>query len=194
MLQGLLGIFPTVAESPNNLGISLRNPGATIHPGVMYGRWGAEQWDGKPVAEKPLFYQGVDAFTQEVLLALTGEVQAVKKKMEEACGLDLRDAVDLKQWYMDYYGGQMTDTSSLKACMTSNPGYKGLMHPCKEVDGGFMPDLKYRYLSGDVPTGMCFNYGLGEILGVPMPTTQKVLTWAQECIGLEILVDGKSCD
>eukprot|EP00930_Biecheleria_cincta_P082233 TRINITY_DN71_c0_g1_i3.p1 TRINITY_DN71_c0_g1~~TRINITY_DN71_c0_g1_i3.p1 ORF type:complete len:882 (+),score=179.88 TRINITY_DN71_c0_g1_i3:63-2648(+) len=192
-LQGLLGVFPNVAYSPNNLGISLRNPGAVIHPGVMYGRWCAEKWDGKPVAEKPLFYQGVEEFSEGVLLGLTGEVQAVRKKLEELCGLDLRDAVDLKQWYMDCYSGQMTDTSSLRACMNTNPGYRGLTHPCKEVEGGFVPDLKYRYLSEDVPTGMCFNYGLGEILGVPMPTTQKVLTWAQECIGLELVIDGKVC-
>jgi len=192
MLQGLLGVFPNVTESPNNLGISLRNPGAVIHPGVMYGRWCPEKWDGQPVAEKPLFYQGVEEFTENVLLGLTGEVQAIKNKMEELIpGLDLKDAVDLKQWYMDCYAGQMTDTSSLKACMNTNPGYRGLTHPCKEVEGGFVPDLTYRYLAEDVPTGMCFNKGLGEILGVPMPMTDKVLAWAQDCIGMSILVDGR---
>merc|ERR1740121_1077803 len=191
IMQGLLGVFPNVAESPNNLGISLRNPGAVIHPGVMYGRWCPEKWDGKPLDEKPLFYQGVEEFTENVLLQLTGEVQAVKAKVEELTGADLRDACDLKQWYMDSYAGQMTDTSSLKACMNTNPGYKGLTHPMKEEGGKFMPDLHYRYLSEDVPTGMCFNKGLGEVLGVPMPMTDTVLDWAQRCIGMEILVDGK---
>jgi len=194
VLQGLLGVFPNVTESPTNLGISLRNPGAVIHPGVMYGRWCPEKWDGTPVGEKPLFYQGVEDFSESVLLGLTNEVQAVRKKMEEVVpGLDLKDAVDLKQWYLDCYGGQMTDTSSLKGCMNTNPGYAGLTHPCKEEDGKFMPDLKYRYLSEDVPTGMCFNKGLGEILGVPMPMTDKVMAWAQKCIGMEIMVDGKMC-
>eukprot|EP00443_Scrippsiella_acuminata_P125424 CAMPEP_0115636366 /NCGR_PEP_ID=MMETSP0272-20121206/33628_1 /TAXON_ID=71861 /ORGANISM="Scrippsiella trochoidea, Strain CCMP3099" /LENGTH=666 /DNA_ID=CAMNT_0003073361 /DNA_START=87 /DNA_END=2087 /DNA_ORIENTATION=+ len=194
-LQGLLGVFPNCTYSPNNLGVSLRNPGAVIHPGVMYGRWCPEKWDGNPVDEKPLFYQGVEEFSESVLLGLTGEVQAIKKKMEELVpGLDLRDACDLKQWYMDCYAGQMTDTSSLRACMNTNPGYRGLTHPCKDADDGkFVPDLKYRYLAEDVPTGMCFNKGLGEILGVPMPMTDKVLAWAQECIGLEILKDGKMC-
>merc|ERR1719189_1525533 len=191
VLQGLLGVFPQVQESPNNLGISLRNPGAVIHPGVMYGRWCSEKWDGQPVAEKPLFYQGVEEFTEDVLLQLTGEVQAVRQKMEELTGMNLKDACDLKQWYMDSYGGQMTDTSSLRACMNTNPGYRGLTHPMKEEGGKFVPDLKYRYLMEDVPTGMCFNKGLGEILKVPMPMTDKVLAWAQDCIGMSILVDGK---
>jgi len=191
-LQGLLGVFPNVTYSPNNLGISLRNPGAVIHPGVMYGRWCPEKWDGQPLAEKPLFYQGVEEFSEQVLLGLTGEVQAVRRRMEELIpGLDLKDAVDLKQWYMDCYQGQMTDTSSLRRCMNTNPSYKGLTHPMKEEGGKYVPDLTYRYLCEDVPTGMCFNKGLAEILGIPTPTTDKVLSWAQGCIGMEILVGGK---
>eukprot|EP00405_Crypthecodinium_cohnii_P011583 CAMPEP_0206441666 /NCGR_PEP_ID=MMETSP0324_2-20121206/13403_1 /ASSEMBLY_ACC=CAM_ASM_000836 /TAXON_ID=2866 /ORGANISM="Crypthecodinium cohnii, Strain Seligo" /LENGTH=1089 /DNA_ID=CAMNT_0053909443 /DNA_START=89 /DNA_END=3358 /DNA_ORIENTATION=- len=192
ILQGTLGVFPHVTESPNNLGISLRNPGAQIHPGVMYGRWCPEKWDGQPVAQKPLFYQGVEEFTESVLMGLTNEVQAIKKKMEEMIpGLDLKDACTLHQWYKDCYGGQMTDDSTLKACMNTNPGYRGLTHPCVEAGGMFMPDLKYRYLTEDVPTGLCFNKGLGELLGVSMPMTDKVLLWAQDCIGWKIMVDGK---
>mmetsp|Transcript_21049 Transcript_21049/g.66518 ORF Transcript_21049/g.66518 Transcript_21049/m.66518 type:complete len:1086 (+) Transcript_21049:64-3321(+) len=193
-LQGLLGVFPNVAASPNNLGISLRNPGAVIHPGVMYGRWCSEKWDGQPLTEKPLFYQGVEEFSEDVLLKLTGEVQLIKKKMEELIpGLDLKDAVDLKQWYLDCYAGQMTDTSSLRGCMNTNPGYKGLTHPMKEENGKYMPDLKYRYLSEDVPTGMCFNKGLAEILGIDTPMTDKVLEWAQNCIGMKFIENGKMC-
>jgi len=199
IMQGLLGVFPNVTYSPSNLGISLRNPGAVIHPGVMYGRWCPEKWDGNPMTEKPLFYQGVEEFSESILLGLTGEVMAIRKKIEEMTGLDLKDAVDLKQWYLDCYAGQMTDTSSLRMCMNTNPGYAGLTHPMKatgtQVDGKdtWVPDLRYRYLAEDVPTGMCFNKGLGEILGVPMPTTDKVLSWAQGCIGLEIMKDGKMC-
>ena len=67
-LQGLLGVFLRNIESPNNLGISLRNPGMVVHPG---------QWDGKPKAEKPLFYQGVDEFIEQALLGMTKELQAI---------------------------------------------------------------------------------------------------------------------
>merc|ERR1711972_721380 len=80
---------------------------------------------------------------------------------------------------------------SLKACMNTNKAYNGLTHPCKGAPGNFMPDLTYRYLAEDVPTGLCFAKGLAEILGIPTPTIDKVLVWAQKCIGLEIMVDGK---
>ncbi|OLP89039.1 Octopine dehydrogenase [Symbiodinium microadriaticum] len=191
-LQGLLGVNPQVLESPNNLGISLRNPGMIVHPGVMYGRWSPESWDGNPKDEAPLFYQGVDDFTETVLTGMTDEVQLLCRKMEEvAQGLDMKDACTLKQWYLDCYDGQMKDTSSLKACMNTNAAYDGLKHPCKEVDGKFMPDLKYRYLAEDIPTGLCFAKGLAEIVGLETPTIDKVMKWGQECIGLEIMVDGK---
>jgi len=193
-LQGLVGVTPWLQESPNNLGISMRNPGMIVHPGVMYGRWNPEVWDGKPKDAKPLFYQGVDDYTAKVLEAMTNEAQATCRKMEKLCpGLDLKDACTLKQWYMDCYDGQMSDTSTLKACMNTNKAYDGLTHPCKETDGKFMPDLKYRYLAEDVPTGLCFAKGLAEIVGVPTPMMDKVITWAQKEIGLEILVNGKMC-
>lgn len=192
LLQGLLGVVPWVQECSNNLAISLRNPGMIIHPGVMYGRWGPETWDGKPHKEKPLFYQGVDKFTEKILEGLSRETQLVCRRMEKLVpGFDLKDACTLKQWYMDAYAGQMTDTSSLKACMNTCKGYAGLTHPCKEEGGGFMPELNHRYLSEDVPTGLCFAKGLAEILGLRTPTMDKVLCWAQNCIGLEVMVDGK---
>merc|ERR1719473_2253941 len=122
------------------------------------------------------FYQGVDEFTEKVLNGMTEEVQTVCRKMESMVkGLDLKDACTLKQWYLDCYDGQMSDTSSLKACMNTNKGYDGLTHPCKEEGGKFMPDLKYRYLAEDVPTGLCFMKGVAEIAEVPTPMTDKVL-------------------
>merc|ERR1712151_916161 len=191
-IQGLLGPFPLIVESPNNLGISLRNPGMVVHPGVMFGRWNPEVWDGKAKAEKPLFYQGVDAYTEKVLLTMTDEVQKVCREVEKRVpGMGLKDACTLKQWYMDCYDGQMTDTSTLKGCMNTNKAYNGLTHPCKGDAGSYMPDLTYRYLSEDVPTGLCFAKGLAEIVGIPTPRIDKVLTRAQGCIGLEIMVDGK---
>merc|ERR1719190_304250 len=85
----------------------------------------------------------------------------------------------------------MADTKTLKGMMNTNAAYNGLTHPCKGEEGNYMPDLKYRYLAEDVPTGLCFSKGLAEILDIPTPTIDKVMLWAQKCIGLEIMIDGK---
>ena len=141
---------------------------------MMYGRWCGEKWDGKAVAEKPLFYQGVDDFTEKVLLGLSDEVQDVCRKVEALIpGLNLKDACTLHRWYLDSYKGQMADDSTLKLAMNTNSAYVGLTHPMTAVEGGFMPDLKYRYLAEDVPTGLCFTRGLAELLEVPTPTIDK---------------------
>merc|ERR1719321_2582199 len=117
----------------------------------MYGKWSPEVWDGSPVAEKPLFYQGVDDFTETVLTGISDEVQLVARKMESlVSGLDLSDAATIYDWYMACYFDQIADSSTLRKAMNTCKAYEGLTHPCKEVDGGFMPDLKYRYLSEDV--------------------------------------------
>merc|ERR1712238_471024 len=101
---------------------------------------------------------------------MTAEVQAICRKMESVVpGLDLTDACTLKQWYLDCYSGQMSDTSTLQGCMNTNKAYNGLTHPCKEADGGYMPDLTYRYLAEDVPTGLCFAKGMAEILNIQTP-------------------------
>merc|ERR1719310_1752334 len=69
-----------------------------------------------------------------------------------------------------------------------------LTRPWEERAGKkFMPDLKYRYVAEDVPTGLCFAKGLAEILVIPTPVMDKVMLWAQSCIELEIMKDGKMC-
>ncbi len=62
---------------------------------------------------------------------------------------------------------------------------------CSQADGTFMPDLKYRYVAEDVPTGLCFTKGLAELLGVETPTMDKVMEWAQGVLGKSFIVDGK---
>merc|ERR1711990_912200 len=132
--------------------------------------------------------------TAGVLTGISDEVQATARKMESMVpGLDLGDAATIYDWYMACYSDQIEDASTLKLAMNTCKAYVGLTHPCKEEEGGYMPDLNYRYLSEDVPTGLCFSKGLAELVEVPTPMIDKVMEWAQKCIGLEIMVGGKMC-
>ena len=88
--QGLLGVFPKIVESLTNLGINLRNPGAVVHPGVMYGRCCVDYWDGKPVAKKPLFVK-VDEYTDAVLVGLLDEFQALKEAITAKVQVDFNE-------------------------------------------------------------------------------------------------------
>ena len=54
LLQTIVGEHPTLSLANSYLEIILTTK-AFAHPSLMYGSWG--HWDGKPLREKPLFYQ-----------------------------------------------------------------------------------------------------------------------------------------
>jgi len=181
-----------IIDCPNVMSISLGNPGQVVHPGVTYGQWA--NWDGQPCKEKPLFYHGVTDFCEGVLKGISDEIQDICKKLKSInSGFDTSHVKTIYDWYMASYSEQVTDASTLKLAMNTNTAYNGLSHPMKEIEGGggYMPDFRFRYLSEDVPTGLCFTKGCAELLDVPTPTIDKVMLWAQEKIGKEFMVDGK---
>ena len=68
-----------------NLGNSLRNPGAVVHPGVLYGKCCVDNWDGMPVAKKPLFVK-VDGYTGVVLVGLSDEFRELRRRSQPCAG------------------------------------------------------------------------------------------------------------
>ncbi|CAK0831280.1 unnamed protein product, partial [Prorocentrum cordatum] len=185
-LQGLLGVQPMIVECPNVMTISLGNPGQVIHPGVTYGKW--KDWDEQPLKAKPLFYHGVDDATAEVLEGISDDIRGICRALEPMA-VDTSQVKTIFEWYMASYSDSITDSSSLKAAMNTNTAYEGLCHPMKEVDGRYVPDFQFRYLSEDVPTGLCFTKGVAELLGVQTATIDVVLKWAQGKLGKEFLTD-----
>ncbi|CAK0831279.1 unnamed protein product, partial [Prorocentrum cordatum] len=148
-LQGLLGVQPMIVECPNVMTISLGNPGQVIHPGVTYGKW--KDWDEQPLKAKPLFYHGVDDATAEVLEGISDDIRGICRALEPMA-VDTSQVKTIFEWYMASYSDSITDSSSLKAAMNTNTAYEGLCHPMKEVDGRYVPDFQFRYLSEDTYT------------------------------------------
>lgn len=188
-LQGLLGVDPMIVDCPNIMSISLGNPGQVIHPGVTYGKW--KSWDGQPVAEKPLFYHGVDAFAARGLEGISDDIQAICRALKALdAGFDTSQVKTVYQWYMASYSESIGDSSSLQAAMNTNTAYEGLCHPMKEGPDGYVPDFGFRYLSEDVPTGLCFTKGVACLLGVDTPTIDEVMFWCQDKLQKEFLTKG----
>eukprot|EP00932_Pfiesteria_piscicida_P020390 SRR837773.7194.p1 GENE.SRR837773.7194~~SRR837773.7194.p1 ORF type:complete len:434 (+),score=90.13 SRR837773.7194:157-1302(+) len=191
-VQGLLGMEPIIMEMPNVMSISLGNPGQVVHPGITYSRW--KDWDGKPLPKKPLFYHGADEFCAGVLLGMSDDIQAICQKLAAIdSGYDTSQVRTIFEWYMDSYSQSCQDTSSLQKAMVTNSAYDGLCHPMKGAeDTGYTPDFQFRYLSEDVPTGLCFTKGVADLLDVPTPTIDKVMLWCQDKLGKEFITpDGK---
>merc|ERR1712166_213844 len=144
--------------------------------------------------EEPLFYQGCDEFTADVLEKVNNEVvvrtrDAIKRLKPE---LDLSAVISVYEWYLNAYAAQTDDTSSLLKCLTTNQGYRGLTHPMKKDDAGkFVPNFGYRYMTEDLPMGLVPLRAIARFAGVDTPMTDKVILWCQETAGKEYLKDGE---
>ena len=77
MVQSVLSEFPKLIITGHLLGITLMATNGYLHPSIMYGRW--KDWDGAPLDENPLFYNGLDEFSASILSAASDEVVATAK-------------------------------------------------------------------------------------------------------------------
>jgi hypothetical protein len=199
-LSELLGI--RLDPAAGFLSLTLAGTGQLIHPGILYGRF--QDWDGSPLAEAPLFYQGVDARTAKVLEQMSAEVQQLRRALQRRFpSLDLSAVRPLAEWLQRSYPDDILDSSSLQAMFNSNRSYAGLRVPVRPqsiqkrtgepLSPGLLPDFQSRYLSEDVPFGLVPTRGITELAGVATPAIDRVIQWAQARLGQEYLVDGKLC-
>ena len=93
---------------------------------------------------------------------------------------------------MRCYPGDISDKTNLYTAIQTNAAYQGLKHPVKTTeDGKFVADFTYRYMTEDIPYGLVVIRGIAEIAGLETPNMDKVLTWCQEKMGKEYLVNSK---
>lgn len=93
---------------------------------------------------------------------------------------------------MRCYPQDISDKTNLYTAIQTNAAYQGLKHPVKKTeDGKFLPDFSHRYMTEDIPFGLVVVRGIAEIMGIETPNIDKVLTWSQQQMGKEYLVDKK---
>jgi len=188
-LQMFHGAEPILRQAKHFLEILIMSY-SFVHPAILYGKW--KNWDGKPVKGAPLFYQGIDQATADLLTSCSDECKEVANAiMEKYPNANLSDVKSIYDWYLEYYSEDIEDSSDLFHAITTNKSYKGLTHPMKEVDGGFVPDFTNRYLTEDLPMGMIVFRGVADAAGVNIPSNNMLIEWAQEKIGKEYLVGGE---
>ncbi|MFN0108228.1 MAG: NAD/NADP octopine/nopaline dehydrogenase family protein [Blastocatellia bacterium] len=190
-LQNLLGSSPELIISGHLLGITLRSLNAYSHPPIMYGRW--RNWDGTPLDEPALFYQGIDETTAELLEKISEEVVAISQQiMKKHPQVDLAQVIPMYDWDIGCYGNDIQDKTNLMTALRTNSGYVGITHPMTQTnDGKYVPDFNHRFLTEDIPFGLVVIRGIAEIVGTPTPRIDEVLKWCQQKLGKEYLVDSK---
>jgi len=189
-IQRLLGEFPKLMVSGHLLGINLMSLNAYSHPPIMYGRW--KDWDGEPLDHQPLFFQGVDEDTAELLGNISNEVVATSRRiMNEYPEVDLSQVIPMYEWDIAHYGPQIKDKTNLMTALRTNAFYQGRTHPMIQTeDGRHIPDFNHRFLLEDVPC-LAVIRGIAELAGVDTPNLDTVLVWGQEKLNKEYLVGSK---
>ncbi|WAR23137.1 OCDH-like protein [Mya arenaria] len=188
-LQMVVGNVPMLKQVRHFLEV-LFTSYSFMHPAIMYGRW--KDWDGKYMDTEPLFYEGVDESTADLIESCSKEYQSVAHAITgQKPEIDLTELPDIINWILKFYEGEIEDGSSLLKAITTNSVYKGVKHIMQKDRSKFKPDLTCRYLSEDIPCGMLVVKGIAEILGVETPSCDMLIGWGQEKLKKNYLVDGK---
>jgi hypothetical protein len=189
-LQRVLGEFPKLILTGHLLGINLMSLNAYSHPPIMYGRW--KDWDGKPLDHEPLFFQGVDEKTADLLEKISDEVVAISRRvMAEYPEIDLSQVIPMYKWDIAHYGDHIADKTNLMTALRTNALYQGRAHPMIPTGNGqYIPDFNHRFLLEDIPC-LAVIRGIAEIAGVETPNLDMVLSWGQEKLDKEYLVGSK---
>ncbi len=192
----LKGIFNEIFRSEikildHFLGVTLFPANSVIHPARLYGLF-KDYKDGDVYQTNPLFYEEMDDFSADCIQQVSDELQNICRNIEERSSVKLlNDIRPITESIPTVYPGKIKDLSNLKQIFRTNSGYKGFRTPMKEIDGGWIPDFESRYFTEDIPYGLCIYKGIAEILNVDTPMMDTILTWAQEKMGKEYLINNK---
>ncbi|KAK7089778.1 hypothetical protein V1264_024244 [Littorina saxatilis] len=103
-LQSMLGEHPILKVAYNFMEPYLMTK-SIVHPPLLYAKW--RDWDGQPLSEKSLFYQGLDELGAASLCGVSDEVvataEAISKQKPEL-------ALD---WYRREHRETIQDPTSL---------------------------------------------------------------------------------
>lgn len=86
------------------------------------------------------------------------------------------------------------DPSDLLTFFKTDPADKDFRCPfVQRPYGGWNPDFENRYFTEDIPIGLRICKGIADLVQVPTPATDEIISWAQKHIGKEYIVEGNLC-
>lgn len=170
IIEDIIGI--KTSALPNYLNITLTPSNPILHTTRL--RKLFETWhEGVVYKNVPLFYEGWNDETSELLLKCDDEVQQICKRLE--C-FDLSYVKSLRVHYESPTAEAMTKKIS------SIAGFKGLTSPVIEVAGGFIPDFSSRYFTADFSYGLKILTQIADFVGIKVPNMKETLNWYESLI------------
>ena len=155
----------------NHYEASLSNSNPLLHPSRLYSLW--KDWkEGDIYSRIPLFYEEWTDEAAQLYIDMDQELQTLLEQLPVRKGSI--------PTVLDYY--ESTDAESLANKLRSITAFKGIKSPMKEVEGGFVPDIKSRYFTEDFPYGLAVVHKLAQEKNVDAPTIERVLEWGMKML------------
>jgi len=194
-ILSLIYATPTV-PIPNFLCLTLTPSNQIIHPGRVYGYF--KDWDGKTgfdAKKLPKLYAELDDASADAIQALDDDIQAIKAAIvAKYPQIDMSALHPIKDRISYNYKDSITDFSSLKSIFNTNDGYAKNVFPTLPHEDGksVVLNTKGRFFYEDIPYGLCILKNIGDLFGVDMKNTEKMILWHQKFMDYEFLdKDGK---
>lgn len=189
-LQMIHGAEPLFRQAKNCLESTLMAQ-SYVRPAIIYGEW--SRWNGKPVNEAPLFYEGITKETAEMISHCSDEcvniAGAIMKKSTKK--LDLSGVVNILDWYKEFCSRDVENCRNLMTVISTNKIYQGFRHHMKTMDGGLVPDFTCDSLLEDLPFGIVVLKSLAEVVDVKTPHLDTLIEWCQTKMAKEYIVNGE---
>ncbi len=148
---------------------SFTNSNPLLHPARLYSMF--RDWhEGMFYDHNVKFYEEWDDFSSDLLIKMDAEFFKLNAK------LPVRK--DYLPTLLDYY--ESHDAQSLTRKISSIAGFKGIMAPMRQVEGGWVPDFKSRYFIEDFPFGLRYIYEKAQEMGVETPVIKEVFDWGMD--------------
>ncbi len=148
--------------------------------------------EGSSYDENPLFYEGMDEFSTSCIQRVSDERMAVAKAIDGAHDKfkgTADDVISTMDVLLELYGDLSDDTSSMLGIFRTNPGYRGLHCPMRQLpDDKWVPDFNNRYFCEDLPFGLVNFKSIALLVGVETPFIDEIILWAQRHLDMELLV------
>ena len=169
----------------NYLAITLSPSNPIMHPSRLYELF-KDYKQGITVYEKsPLFYEEWGDEASKTLLELDEELHKIFESLNYNGDFNPDNIEKIKNRF------KTEDPSVLSHKINTAPGFQGIGSPIVECEGGFIPDLTSRYFIEDLEFGLCILKGFAELCDVDTPKLDEVITWSQNLLNKEYLIDKK---
>ena len=154
-------------EIRDYLNITLTPSNPILHTSRLYCLF-SDYEEGKTYDSVPLFYEGWDLKSAELLFACDDEVQSIRRALKD---FDLPYVKSLKEHYESDTPAKLVDK------IHSIDGFKGLKSPVIEVEGKFIPNLKSRYFTADFPYGLSILIQIADLMDIDVPNMKRIYKW-----------------